>query len=157
MGETGLHITAAELRILKVLWEEGALPVRRVKEALTEQGGDPPAYTTVMTMMKQLAEKGALTVNRDQTTYIYAPAVRRTQVLRQRLMDVLHTAFDGKVEDLVMQLAEATDLSAEDLRRIEARIAEREQEGEGRHKNPRTSRRKTRESKSASDRHPLDR
>ena len=157
MGETGLHITAAELRILKVLWKEGSLPVRRVKEALTEQGGDPPAYTTVMTMMKQLAEKGALTVDRGQTTYIYTPAIRRSQILRQRLMDVLHTVFDDKVEDLVLQLAEAADLSAEDLRRIEAKIAEREQEGRERDKNPRTSRRKTREPSSASAGHRLDR
>ena len=150
MNETGPHITAAELRILKVLWKEGPLPVRRVKDALTEQGGDPPAYTTVMTMMKQLAQKGALTVNRDQATYVYAPAVGRSLILRQRLMEVLHTVFDGKVEDLVMQLAEGADLSAEDLRRIEAKIAEREREGKGRTKNPRTSRRKTRESSSAS-------
>ena len=157
MGETGLHITAAELRILKVLWKEGPLPVRQVKDALTGQGDAPPAYTTVMTMMKQLAEKGALTVNREQTTYIYAPSVRRSQVLGQRLMDMLHTVFDGKVEDLVLQLAKAADLSAEDFRRIEAKIAEREQEGKGRLENPRTSRRKTCESISASAEHPLDR
>ena len=157
MAQAAPHITGAELRILKVLWREGPQTVRQVKEALTAQGGDPPAYTTVMTMMKQLAEKGALTVDRDAQTYVYTPAVRRDLVLGQWLSQVLHTVFDGRVEDLVLQLAEEADLSAEDFRRIEAKIAAREKEGKGRLMKPRTSRRKTRESSSACSRHPLGR
>ena len=99
-----------------------------MKQALTAQGGDEPAYTTVMTMMKQLAEKGALRVDRQRQQFVYAPTVRRDRVLRQRLTQFLHTVFDGKVEDLVLQLAEETELSASDLRRIEAKIARREAE-----------------------------
>ena len=126
MSQPALHITAAELRILKILWRDGPQTVRQVKTALTAQGGDPPAYTTVMTMMKQLAEKRALTVDRDRQTYVYAPAVRRDQVLKQRLSQLLHTVFDGKAEDMVLQLAEEADLSAEDFRRIQAKIEARE-------------------------------
>ena len=84
MGTPKPHVTAAELRILKILWAAGPQTVRQVKDALTAQGGDPPAYTTVMTMMKQLAEKGALRVDREQQTYLYTPALRRDQVLGQR-------------------------------------------------------------------------
>ena len=125
MGTPRMHITAAELRILKILWSEGPQTVRQVKDALTAQGGDPPAYTTVMTMMKQLAEKGALQVDRKQQTYVYTPAIRRDRVLGQRLTQFLHTVFDGKVEDMVLQLAEQADLTVEDLRRIEGKIAKR--------------------------------
>ena len=110
---------------MKVLWARGPQTVRQVKAALTAQGGDPPAYTTVMTMMKRLAEKGALQVDRAGKTFVYAPAVRRDQVLSQRLRQFLQTVFDGKVEDMVLQLAEDSDLSPADLRRIEGRIAER--------------------------------
>ena len=122
------HITAAELRILKVLWRNGPQTVRQVKDLMTTQDGALPAYTTVMTMMKQLAEKGALEVNRTQQTFVYAAAVRREQVLRARMADFLRTVFDGKVEDMVLQLAEEAELSAEDFRRIEAKIAKREKE-----------------------------
>ncbi len=132
MGQPTPHITAAELRILKVLWRDGPQTVRQVKEVLTAEGGDPPAYTTVMTMMKQLAEKGALTVDRQRQSFVYAAAFRRDQVLSQRLVQFLHTVFDGKAEDLVLQLAEEADLTVEDLRRIEAKIAEREKEEEKR-------------------------
>jgi BlaI family penicillinase repressor len=79
-----------------------------------------------MTMMGQLAEKGALTVDRERQPYVYTPAVRQDQVLRQRLTQFLNTVFDGRAEDLVLHLAEEAELSSEDLRRIEARIRARE-------------------------------
>lgn len=125
MAETPPHITVAELRIMKIIWAGGPQTVRQVKDALAAQGGDAPAYTTVMTMMKQLADKRALKVDREGKTFVYAPAVRRDQVLGHRLFEFLQTVFDGKVEDMVLQLAAEADLSPADLRRIEAKIAKR--------------------------------
>ena len=78
-------------------------------------------------MMTQLAEKGALEVDRQRQPFVYTPAVRRDQVLGERLSQFLHTVFDGRAEDLVLHLAEEAELSAEDLRRIEDKIKEREQ------------------------------
>jgi BlaI family penicillinase repressor len=121
------HITAAELRVLKVLWRLGAGTVRQVLDVLPAEGGERPAYTTVMTIMKQLAEKGGLTVDRERQPFVYAPAVRRDQVLGSRLTQFLQTVFDGQAEDLVLHLVEQTDLSPEDLHRIEERIRQREQ------------------------------
>jgi predicted transcriptional regulator len=125
MSEITPHITAAELRIMKILWAGGPQTVRQVKDALAAQGSDPPAYTTVMTMMKQLADKRALKVDREGKTFVYAPAVRRDRVLSHRLIEFLQTVFDGKAEDMVLQLAADADLSPADLRRIEAKIAKR--------------------------------
>jgi predicted transcriptional regulator len=126
MGRTGPHITAAELRIMKVLWNLGSGTVRDVLAALPDDGGAPPAYTTVMTLMKQLAEKRALKVDRERQPYVYTPAVRRDRVLGQRVTQFLQSVFDGQAEDLVLHLAKEAHLSAEDLRRIEASIVERE-------------------------------
>lgn len=127
MGDATPHITAAELRIMKVLWEKGMATVRQCLEALPPDGGDPPAYTTVMTMMTQLAEKRALTVDRERQPFVYRPAVRRDQVLGQRLKEFLHTVFDGQAGNLALHLVEEGSLSADDLRRIEAKFKEREQ------------------------------
>ena len=126
MSKSIPHITAAELRILKVLWDEGPRTVRQVKDALAAQGADPLAYTTVLTMMKQLAEKRALDVDRERSTFVYRPTVRRQQILSQRLTQFLHTVFDGRAEDLVVQLAREANLSVDDLRRIEEKIARSE-------------------------------
>ena len=126
MGKTLPHITAAELRVMKVLWRLGSGTVRQVLDALPSESGGQPAYTTVMTIMKQLAEKGALTADRQRQPFVYAPAVRRDRVLRSRLTQFLQTVFDGQAEDLVLHLVEQADLSREDLRRIDAKIRKRE-------------------------------
>jgi len=123
------HITAAELRILKVVWQLGSGTVRQILDALPADEGSPPAYTTVMTMMKQLAEKGALDVDCERQPFVYTPIVRRDQVLRQRVTQFLQTVFDGHAEDLVLHLVEEADLSAADIRRIEAKIRKREKAG----------------------------
>ena len=120
------HITGAELQIMKVLWRIGPGTVRQCLDALPLGRGAPPAYTTVMTLMKQLADKGALGVDRQRQPFVYTPTVRRDQVLGQRLTEFLHTVFDGQAESLVLHLAEEAELSSEDLRRIETKIRKRE-------------------------------
>ena len=120
------HITAAEFKIMKVIWQLGSSTVRQTLDVLPTDKSSPPAYTTVMTMMKQLAEKGALNVDCERQPFVYTPAVRRDQVLRQRVTQFLQTVFDGHAEDLVVHLVEQADLSAADIRRIEAKIRKRE-------------------------------
>ena len=127
MAKTTPHVTAAELRILKILWKIGSGTVRQVLDALPAGRGDSPAYTTVMTMMKQLADKDALTVDRERQPFVYTPVVWREQVLGQRVTQFLQTVFDGQAKDLVLHLVEEAELSPEDLRRIETKIKEREQ------------------------------
>ena len=132
MHRSGPHVTEAELRVLKVLWTIGKGTVRHVLNALPDDGGDPPAYTTVMTLLKQLADKGVLKVDRERQPFVYTPAVRRDRVLGNRVRQFLQSVFDGRAEDLVMHLAREAHLSAEDLRRIEANIEKHEQAEEQR-------------------------
>jgi predicted transcriptional regulator len=126
MSDEGLNITAAELRILKVLWRMGSGTVRDVKDELAAESDEKPAYTTVMTLMNQLAAKGGLEVDKQRQPFIYRPAVRRETVLGQRLKHFVQTVFDGQAGELVLRLVEEAGLSQEDLRRIEAKIDARE-------------------------------
>lgn len=131
MAKTAPHITEAELRVMKVLWRMGEANVRDVKDALSEPGEEPPAYTTVMTMMNQLAAKGALSVDKTRQPFLYRPAVRREQVLGQRLKQFLNSVFDGQAGELVLRLVEEAPLSPDDLKRIEARIDALEKSSKG--------------------------
>ncbi len=124
------HITPAELEIMKVLWKLGLATVRQVLEGLPENDEGAPAYTTVMTMMKNLAQKGALEVDNSRQPFIYSAAVRRDQVLKTRLVEFLHTVFDDRAGEMVLHLVDEADLSLEDLRRLERKIAEQEADGE---------------------------
>lgn len=116
------HITAAELNVLKAIWRLGTATVRDVLEQLAGDASDRPAYTTVMTLMNQLASKGVLHVDRDRTPYVYRAALRRDQVLTQRLREFVNDVFDGQAGELVLRLVESADLTDDDLKRIEARI-----------------------------------
>ncbi len=122
------NITAAELKILKVLWRLDQAPVRVVRDALAEQEGEDLAYTTVMTLMNQLAAKDAVDVDRERQPFVYRARLRREQVLGDRLKQFLRTVFDGQAGELVLRLVEDEALSPDDIRRIEARIEQRERD-----------------------------
>lgn len=120
------NITAAELRVLKALWRLKSANVRQVRDALEEEGGEPLAYTTVMTLLNQLATKEVLGVDRDRQPFVYTPRLRREQVLGDRVRQFLASVFDGQAGELVLHLVEEAGLTADDLKRIEARIEKRE-------------------------------
>ena len=126
MAEDFLNITAAELRILKILWQIGSGTVRDVKDQLAAESEEAPAYTTVMTLMNQLAAKSALHVDRGRQPFVYKPAVQRERVLTQRLRQFVENVFDGQAGELVLRLVEQAEISPEDLKRIEAKIDAKE-------------------------------
>ncbi len=121
------NITAAELRIMKILWRIGSGTVRDVKDQLSAEGDEQPAYTTVMTLLNQLAGKAALLVDKQRQPFVYRPAVRKEQVLGQRLKQFIAQVFDGQAGELVLKLVDEGDLSPEELRRIEKKIESLEQ------------------------------
>ena len=126
MPDPDINITPAELRVLKVLWKIKRGAVRDVRDRLAAEGPDEPAYTTVMTIMNQLAAKRVLAVDRERQPFVYRPLLQRDQVLGQRLRQFLQTVFDGQAGELALRLVEQADLSPEEIRRIEEIIEARE-------------------------------
>ncbi len=142
MADETANVTAAELRILKVLWRIESGAVRDVLDEISTDTAERPAYTTVMTLMNQLAAKGALEVDRRRQPFVYRPLAPREQVLGHRLKQFLNTVFDGQAGELVLRLVEDADLSPAELRRIEARIEARESSDAGQDPGRRSSRSK---------------
>lgn len=127
------HITAAELRILKAVWKLGEVNVRDVRDLLEKEdgAGDSPAYTTVMTLMNQLASKGALDVDRQRQPFVYKAAIRRDSVLADRLKQFISTVFDGQAGELVLRLVEESDLPPDVLKRLEQMIEAKDRQKGG--------------------------
>ncbi|HXW08679.1 MAG TPA: BlaI/MecI/CopY family transcriptional regulator, partial [Vicinamibacterales bacterium] len=71
-------LTPQELAIMKVIWKLEKATVRDVYEALRQKR--QVAYTTVMTMMRILEEKGFLRKLLVDRAYVYRPARPRQQV-----------------------------------------------------------------------------
>jgi len=116
-----------ELQILNVLWERGPSTVREVLESLPTQ--PRPAYTTVLTMMRLMHEKGYLDRRERGRAHVYQARLREQRVKRGLLRDLVEGAFRGSAEAVVIRLLEDENLSREDLDRIKKLIAKRERGG----------------------------
>jgi BlaI family penicillinase repressor len=117
-------LTPQELAIMKVVWSKEQATVRDVYEALREMR--PIAYTTVMTMMRILQEKGYLTKVAQDRAHVYAPARPRQQVVGAMLRDFVDRVFDGASDALLLHLAKDNKLTPKQKRLLARLIAEEE-------------------------------
>ena len=115
-------LTPQELAIMKVVWRLDKATVRDVYEALREKR--TVAYTTVMTMMKILEEKGYLTKALVDRAHVYRPAQRRQQVVGAMVRDFLDRVFDGAPDDLLLHLAKDNKLTDKQRRIVKQLIEE---------------------------------
>ena len=115
--------TKAEFNTLRALWRLKQGTVAEVKAACAALYGGEPAYTTVMTLLGRLEAKQLVRVDKARQPFVYKPKHKEDSVLRSRLRDFLDTVFEGDASELVLQLVRDESLSAEDLRRIEAKVA----------------------------------
>jgi BlaI family penicillinase repressor len=125
MRPANTTLTPQELAIMKVVWRLDKATVRDVYEALRERR--EIAYTTVMTMMKILEDKGYLKKARVDRAYEYRPAKPRHQVVGAMVRDFLDRVFDGAAAPLLVHLAKDKRLSKEDkelIRRLAEEIEE---------------------------------
>jgi BlaI family penicillinase repressor len=97
-------LTRQELQIMKVVWERGAATVREVCSAMSQE--KLTAYTTVLTLMGILEEKGALVHTRSGRAYIYRPLLSRQRATQNQVHDVLTRFFDGNPEKLIESVLE---------------------------------------------------
>lgn len=122
MAKSPPEMTKAEFAVMKVLWRLKKGTVAEVRSVHGEAYGSDLAYTTVMTLLTRLASKGAVRVDKARQPYVYKPAFRRESVLRERLRRFLDTVFDGEADSLVLQLVEDESLTLDELKRIEKKI-----------------------------------
>jgi predicted transcriptional regulator len=116
-----------ELRIMNVLWQRGPSTVREVLEALSVR--PRPAYTTVLTMMRLMYEKGYLDRREQGKAHIYQARLRERAVKSQLVRTMVNTVFRGSAEAAVVRLLEEEKLTPEELDRIRKVIDEFEQGG----------------------------
>jgi predicted transcriptional regulator len=115
-------LTNAELEIMHVVWELDGATVREVHERLNQRRN--LAYTTVMTMMNILDEKGHLTRHKEGRAYRYEPVRPKSQVISGMVDDFVGKVFDGSARPLVLGLVKDRKLSEKDLEEIARLIKE---------------------------------
>jgi BlaI family transcriptional regulator, penicillinase repressor len=117
-------LTPQELAIMKVIWRLDKATVRDVYEALREKRA--VAYTTVMTMMKILEDKGYLKKTLVDRAHVYRPSKPRQQVVTAMVKDFVDRVFDGATGGLLVHLAKDSRLTKADREHIRQLIDETE-------------------------------
>jgi BlaI family transcriptional regulator, penicillinase repressor len=109
-------LTDLELEIMKVIWERDSATVREVYEQLLPHR--KIAYTTVLTMMGVLEQKGRVTREAGERAYIYHPTEPRSEVVGSMVTDFIRRVFNGSAKPLLVHLAENREIRQEHLDEI---------------------------------------
>lgn len=118
---TDLHFPPRELAVMGILWRRGSATVAEVREALEE----PLAYTSVLSALQTLADKGYVRHEAEGRAYRYFPTVQAERAGQSALARIRDAIFQGSAEQLLAQLVADRNVSRAELERMRALLAER--------------------------------
>jgi BlaI family penicillinase repressor len=120
-----LHFPPRELAVMSVLWRRGPSTVTEVREGLE----DDLAYTTVLSALQTLEEKGYVTHEAAGRAYRYAAAVPADKAGRSALARIKDAIFQGSSEAMLTQMVSDRKLGRAELERMRALLDARLKEG----------------------------
>ena len=123
MGKKPLDLSPAELEVLRVMWDIGPATVRQVLDALTERGKDW-AYTTVLTFMTRMEQKGLVRSDKTGMAYVYRATVTRNRIRKDRIKSLVEELYDGAAGPMVLQLLKSQQLNRDDIEALQKLIDE---------------------------------
>lgn len=109
-----------EAEIMQVLWEHGPSTVTEVRERLK----DDLAYTTVLTILRNLEAKEYVGPSKDGRAHRYAPLISSDNARRSALRDLSAKLFKGSAELLLTHFVADQKLSNEEIDRIQKMLNE---------------------------------
>lgn len=118
-----MSMGSVQLRIMRVLWEEGEATARRITDALA-----PVAHSTVQTLLRKLEKKGAVAHERRERTFVFRPLVGESEVTRSAAQDMVARVFQGSISGLVAHLLEHEEVDPAEMARLRALIEAKSRE-----------------------------
>ena len=109
-----ISLTDREASIMEVLWERGPSTVAEVRESLD----DELAYTTVLTILRNLEGKQYVTHDEEGRAHRYSARVERDNAQRSAVQALTRKLFQGSTELLLTRLVADEKLSDAEIRRI---------------------------------------
>lgn len=132
IGINGLNsISNLEAEIMKIVWDRQEVTVREVhesmlkKEVAEKESGFTP-YTTVMSTMTHLADRGVLTQKRLGKTFVYAAAMDKEELSSSLIRTVADTLLEGTSRQLIFKfLSGVQQLSNESIEKMIEKLEEK--------------------------------
>ena len=113
--------TERELDVMDILWQDGSGTVSDVKERIS----DDLAYTTVLTILRTLEQKGFVGHQPEGRAYRYHPLVGKEEARESHLRRLTRKLFGGSRELLMAQLVSDGELTREELERLRNMLDQR--------------------------------
>ena len=112
-----------QTRIMQVLWERQRATAREITEALCKD--EAVAHSTVQTLLRQLEDKGTLTHQIDDRTFVYVPLVEEQSVAKSATRELIERIFGGEASGLVAYLLKEEKIPKRELEAIKKLIDEK--------------------------------
>lgn len=116
-----ISFTPRELDVMAILWRGGSGTVSEVRETL----GDELAYTSVLSVLQTLEEKGHVRHEAEGRAYRYYPTVAPEKAGRSAIGRIREAVFQGSAELMFAQLVSDRELTRPELERMRGLLAER--------------------------------
>ena len=116
-----IHFPPRELAVMSVLWRLGSATVTQVKDALDE----PLAYTSVLSALQTLEDKGYVRHEAEGRAYRYFAAVEAEAAGGSAIARIRDAIFQGSSERLFAQLVNDEGLCRDELERMRKLLAAR--------------------------------
>jgi BlaI family penicillinase repressor len=118
---TDVYFPPRELEVMSILWRLGSATVSEVKEQLDEA----LAYTSVLSALQTLEEKGYVRHEPEGRAYRYFPVVEAERAGGSALARIRDAIFHGSAERMFAQLVSDRALGREELERMRRLLADR--------------------------------
>jgi predicted transcriptional regulator len=115
-------LTDAELRVMQVLWQRDEATVGEVQQALSKK--IPLAYSTILTTMRILEQKGYIHHKKSGRAFVYFPVVDLSEARQNALQNLLRRFFKNSAGQLVLNILDEEKLSAAELQDLRKKIKE---------------------------------
>lgn len=116
-----IYFPPRELAVMSILWRLGSATVAEVREQLDED----LAYTSVLSALQTLEEKGYVSHRAEGRAHRYMPRVGAERAGKSALSRIRESIFQGSAERMVAQLVSDRHMSRDELERIRCLLAER--------------------------------
>lgn len=113
------QISEAEYKVMKIIWKDAPISTNEVTDKLIKTTDWSPK--TIQTMLKRLAQKGALTYEKDGRVFVYTPLVQEGEYLNHENSHFLERFYDGNITSMLTNFIENekfSDKEIEELRNL---------------------------------------
>jgi predicted transcriptional regulator len=114
-------LTEAELRLMKLLWVRGESAVSDLVAAIP--AAEALAYTSVLTTVRILEQKGYVRHRQEGRAFLYSPCVEEREASRSEVRHMMQRFFGNSRERLLLSLLGDDEIDADELQRLKDAIS----------------------------------